>query len=947
MSKEKTQLEEEKNQQPEVAEPETASPEVDQTKIDTQKRATAVERIPLSENPAKVIDTLQEQEKLPESIHTPHLVALLKFLGEKLKLRLNIGEDAVLYPNNKRTLDLKSQRLALFLKRGAAASVFMMPFVASSSALAQQLQPGMDLIDETTKVISEGSQIFHWENLLGLLLLLGVSTFVALKLIKKFKKTSQEKETFKKFEDYIDAKEKGDKDEIEKAKDDLFISTMSDLPEEMDKAKETADIESKGELKKAMKIKKETDKIIQDAANDIKDNMIIPDTKDINAINLKSGKVSKIIGNHIHKLIDHKNNLEKEAKKLPVLESVIKASFLYQQIQVEAKKTKYFISYMKLMDKKWLILIQNMKKEIIAGMDDAQLTAEDKLLKDVNKLKVDLDHLLDEQGEMTEDKFKQKIKELDEKLDEKIQDLPIYDGETTGKDIGKEINGDTLILQENGEYNHDTSIAYKANEKNHTIKLKQGVEVQIWINDQNKINMNFVYEGDLLETQELKIKNDELYTVDKDVKLSDYIEDIQKEKEKEIGDDTITGTAELGKEAEPMLQALGEAVENVNHAILSGSYNIFGQTVEMDDEAVDYHLMRVHREYFKGNPQTVIRFRLTDPYWKKTLNELDKQDDIPKNTVDFNFQDEKGNKTNINMPVRRFNVMVDKKIATVLVSNPSPYQTLNGEVRVIFDAKTKFKKEQVKVVMAEVAKRLGIQKHIKPVSEEAKDNLKKKLKEIRKEQEDPVPGEIVIHDEYKTAKVNPTNVETLKNNGLHCLYHQFEPDKMVAILKSGKLLSTSTRWSKGILKDGMSSTSDLQRGGGAEVFLRMHTKSSVGKDQWYNSSKPAIIFSPKLFQRLDCYCYSSDNFGSQNPGTFEQRISPAKLLSILNSNYITNHEVMFHDAVDIGELLYIVHDSPNEVLNKLKDAGITQIGGKPVEDIVISKNQFENLNNIE
>ena len=135
---------------------------------------------------------------------------------------------------------------------------------------------------------------------------------------------------------------------------------------------------------------------------------------------------------------------------------------------------------------------------------------------------------------------------------------------------------------------------------------------------------------------------------------------------------------------------------------------------------------------------------------------------------------------------------------------------------------------------------------------------------------------------------------------------------------------------------------DLGNGGATEVFMRLHTNQSA-KSASLDGTKPAVVFAPKLMQRMDCYCYASDQYGSKVPGTFNQRISPAQLVKQLAGAYNSGHEVMMHDAVSLSEAEYIVYNYPDQVIQRLKAAGIKSIGGKPLEKAVITPEQFKKV----
>lgn len=873
------------------------------------------------------INRLQQEGRLSESLYAPQLVRLLDFLGKKMGLKINIKDAGILFPNNSREIQLDPSNLERFLKRGALAATFLMPLVISGNALAQELQPGMEIIEEgVQKVVNEGHYMFHWENLTALLLLLGVSALVIKKLRKKYQKSDNEKVVAEGYSKFKKAQKRGDKVAEDKAKQEMLSGTMGEMPADIDKAAAKIATIDKDQIKKAAALKKFVDQAIKNATQNIELAMVLPEEKSVAILEELKHKVLNVFAQELEALEKLYEKLAEEWTNAP------ENSYLQQQIEYEKKKLKYIIDYLNLMQKKWLVVVQIAKNELITDGDDKSLNAEDQLQKDIYDLQAELSSVLNNQSLLDPGKFAKDVQALDDKIAEKSQRLPAKKEKTVG--------WDKITLHNNGNYNHTTGIDYTINGKNYHIDIEEDYEVQIWINESNKIQMNFNHKGVLIDFKPLIVVTENGFAIKETGQtLIDYINEKQQDEE-------IKGTeasAELLPEAAPVLNELAKSVATVSNAIKEGNYQTFGSKVQADDDAIKYHLLRIHREFQGGKANTVVRFALEEAYWKKALAGLDSQSDIPKSTVNFNFENDQGGKVNINQPMRRFNVLVGGKQATVLITANEQYRALAGEVRIIFGNGENFSEDETKKVFAEVFKRLGLNDHIKPVTPAARKKLQAKLKNIRQESYDAAGSITDIHPEYSAEKVQEISVENLQGKGLHSVYHQFDLDVIASMFKAGKLLSTSTRWAKGVLKSGMSSTTDMGNGGATEVFMRCHTKKSAQNSIWY-ASKPAVVFGPSLMARMDCYCFASDLCGSKMPGVFDQRISPEKLITQLNSVYSPGHEVMMYDAVDLSEAQYIVYDNPSDVIEKLKAAGIHTIGGKPLEKAVITREQFKKIN---
>ena len=144
--------------------------------------------------PEKLIDLLQAEGRIDESMHTPTLTSALRLLGERIGLRIKIGE-FTLFPDNKRGITLQESGLNRFLKRGAFAGSLVTALLLAAPASAQQLKPGMDLINDPDFQIVTGSgteDVWHNEWIIGLLLLLGLGKYGVRKFLKWKKKNKAE-----------------------------------------------------------------------------------------------------------------------------------------------------------------------------------------------------------------------------------------------------------------------------------------------------------------------------------------------------------------------------------------------------------------------------------------------------------------------------------------------------------------------------------------------------------------------------------------------------------------------------------------------------------------------------------------------------------------------------------------------------------------------------------
>lgn len=166
------------------------------------------------------------------------------------------------------------------------------------------------------------------------------------------------------------------------------------------------------------------------------------------------------------------------------------------------------------------------------------------------------------------------------------------------------------------------------------------------------------------------------------------------------------------------------------------------------------------------------------------------------------------------------------------------------------------------------------------------------------------------------------------------LSHHVTNHNLAEILTNGGVLaSTERRRVMGIKAGkGMSESSDMGSGGAKSVFLRVNTKPGSG---------PTLFWSDPtaLLRRSDWYAYNGDHFGSINPQsghtTSGQTRDPAKL-----AGFNGNNEVMFRHGVDLlgAEAPSLIKcKSAAErasVLKLLAGKGITELGGRPVAEVV-------------
>lgn len=131
------------------------------------------------------------------------------------------------------------------------------------------------------------------------------------------------------------------------------------------------------------------------------------------------------------------------------------------------------------------------------------------------------------------------------------------------------------------------------------------------------------------------------------------------------------------------------------------------------------------------------------------------------------------------------------------------------------------------------------------------------------------------------------------------------------------LLSTTVRWSEGVPNQGSSSHADIGTGGADYVFLHPQQGYSTG-----------LHFDAKrMFRRTDFYANHLDKYG--------RRLTN---VDVLGEIYPGAYETMFKHRVSMDDALgYVVNSSVRaNLLAKLKEAGITHIGGRTIEQFIVT-----------
>jgi hypothetical protein len=152
----------------------------------------------------------------------------------------------------------------------------------------------------------------------------------------------------------------------------------------------------------------------------------------------------------------------------------------------------------------------------------------------------------------------------------------------------------------------------------------------------------------------------------------------------------------------------------------------------------------------------------------------------------------------------------------------------------------------------------------------------------------------------------------------HSFAHGYNPRIWTSKTETG-LMSTDERYSVGILVSGGSSESDVTHDAGNRVYFRLSNTSDLKGD--------VAVSAMAVNKRLDNYWTPGDYWGRrQKDNTAVQ--------------YLQNSggEFMIKRTIDPEMMSYVLIPSyqRDQRLKELKAAGITHIGGRPIEEIFVS-----------
>lgn len=161
-------------------------------------------------------------------------------------------------------------------------------------------------------------------------------------------------------------------------------------------------------------------------------------------------------------------------------------------------------------------------------------------------------------------------------------------------------------------------------------------------------------------------------------------------------------------------------------------------------------------------------------------------------------------------------------------------------------------------------------------------------------------------------------------------------DSVYRVLTTG-LMSTTERFSRGVVRNGISSVLDIDSGGADNVFTRIMNAEQRGKIQNH-----AVVLKPEIFDRTDWYAYNVDSYGSTNEAHFAGRLAPEEIFQRTMGDlkhYSADNEQMFRTGigVDYIEAIEVDELDRDELLEGLHEKGLFEVNGRPIEEVIVAR----------
>ena len=244
---------------------------------------------------------------------------------------------------------------------------------------------------------------------------------------------------------------------------------------------------------------------------------------------------------------------------------------------------------------------------------------------------------------------------------------------------------------------------------------------------------------------------------------------------------------------------------------------------------------------------------------------------------------------------------------------------------------------------------LGVEDALDEVSEAAERDYKIARYQWQYKLDELSPDQVERAEKLTRKEVFPgysTFVELGKHNeylakygedvrAVHML-NSMSVDSVYRVLTTG-LMSTTERFSRGVVKNGISSVLDIDSGGADNVFTRIMNAEQRNKIQNH-----AVVLKPEIFDRTDWYAYNVDSYGSTNEAHFAGRLAPEEIFQRTMGDlkhYSADNEQMFRTGigVDYIEAIEVDELDRDELLEGLHEKGLFEVNGRPIKEMIVAR----------
>ena len=126
----------------------------------------------------------------------------------------------------------------------------------------------------------------------------------------------------------------------------------------------------------------------------------------------------------------------------------------------------------------------------------------------------------------------------------------------------------------------------------------------------------------------------------------------------------------------------------------------------------------------------------------------------------------------------------------------------------------------------------------------------------------------------------------------------------------------------------------------------LDTHNREGNTDLLQGNEVYLLFHPNILDRTDWYAYECDKYGATNLDTFSCRPSPREFFENQSASWHTGNEQMFRTGIaskDIKAIACADEEYKQEICKVLEDAGIVEIHGKSIQEMVVVTPRFKDM----